>query len=113
MTQIGRAEFARILAERTGLRIRKAEDVLDVLFGPRRWETGPGAVQGPGLIVEHVLAGDVVRISGFGSFEPVLNTETGRIRVGWKPGAATVDAAAAAPLVVALDIPAPMPEEDR
>jgi len=66
-----KAELAEMLFERVGLNKREAKDMVDAFYA---------------LIVEHLIAGDDVKLSGFGNFQmrvkaprPGRNPRTGEL----------------------------------
>lgn len=77
---MNKGELIERLAKKTGLKLRMAKSVVDVLFGTDR----------NGLLASELRAGRKVRISGFGTFErrrrkprPGRNPRTGeKIEIG-------------------------------
>ncbi len=66
-----KAQLAELLFEQTGLNKREAKDMVDAFYA---------------LIVEHLIAGDDVKLSGFGNFQmrvkaprPGRNPRTGEL----------------------------------
>ena len=70
-TTLTKAELADMLFEKVGLNKREAKDMVDAFYA---------------LIVEHLIAGDDVKLSGFGNFQmrvkaprPGRNPRTGEL----------------------------------